>query len=499
MSPLDRCDVEIARCAGEADAGAALGWVDWQAEKLEIQRMEYEKFVARKLAMKQFDGITGDVSGIELMPFQRDLTSWALRKGRAALFADTGLGKTRMQLAWAREASTHGRVLILAPLSVAKQTADEGAKIGVHVNICRDGADVVDGINITNYDRLHRFDDIDFAAVVLDESSCIKHQNSKTFQVLCERFASTPYRLCATATPSPNDYTELGSHAEFLGICSRAEMLSEYFCHDGGETSTWRLKGHARGLFWQFVSSWGALVRKPSDLGYVDGGYDLPPLNVHEHIIAADEGDAAAMGMLFVTPAQDLMERRQARRASLSKRVAQCAEMVSAGGSWIVWCELNDEGEELRRAIPDSVEVRGADDIDTKEKRLDDFSEGRTRVLISKPSIAGFGLNWQHVQNMAFVGVNDSFESYYQAVRRCWRFGQKLPVNVHVFASEIEGDVLANLKRKEADSIRMSEELSAETRAAVMAEVRGGRRLTNTYQPKMKMEIPTWLTSSISA
>jgi hypothetical protein len=467
---------------------------------MEIERMKYEQFVARKLAMKVFDGIDGDVSNIDLMPFQRDLTRWALRKGRAALFADTGLGKTRMQLAWAREAARHGRVLILAPLSVSKQTVGEGNRIGVDVTICRSAEDLRDGINITNYERLHKFDDEAFAAVVLDESSCIKHQSSKTFQVLCERFKDTPYRLCATATPSPNDYTELGSHAEFLGICSRAEMLSEYFCHDGGETSTWRLKGHARGLFWQFVSSWGALVRKPSDLGYSDDGYDLPPLNTFEHVIPADEGDAAAMGMLFVAPAEGLLEQRQARRASLGKRAARAAEQIQRdAGKWVVWCDLNDEADELKRLLPKAVEIRGSETLDTKERKLDEFADGKIEVLITKLSIAGFGSNWQHVQNQAHVGISNSWESYYQGVRRCWRFGQKMPVNIHIFTSELEGNVLDNLKRKEADAIRMSNELSAETRAAVMAEVRGGRRLSNNYKPSKKMEIPTWLTSSISA
>lgn len=458
--------------------------------------MKYEEFVASKLVAVAPTGIdaTQDLGGYDLMPHQTDLTAWALRRGRAAIFADTGLGKTRMQLAWADRvhAETDCDVLILAPLAVAAQTVAEGAAIGVPVTLCRDAADVSRGINITNYDRLHKFDPSRFDAVVLDESSCIKHHDTKTLARLLEAFADTRFKLCATATPAPNDWTELGTHAEFLGVCTRAEMLAEYFVHDGGETQVWRLKGHAREQFWRWVSGWGAMVRKPSDLGHDDSAYQLPPLTVLEHTVA---GAPHEVGMLFAMEAQTLSERRDARRGSIDARVAECAATVNAETSepWVIWCDLNAEADALRAAIPDAVEIRGPDDADVKEQRLADFSAGRIRVLISKPSICGWGLNWQHCARMAFVGVTDSFEAYYQAVRRCWRFGQTRDMQVHIFASELEGSVVANLRRKESDALAMAESLSAETRDAVRAEVRGQTRHFNHYMPTSPITAPAWL------
>ena len=457
----------------------------------------YQTFVAGKLQRTPPTGILGaKVEAPYLMPFQRDLTSWALRRGRAAIFADTGLGKTRMEIEWARVVAAHtGRpVLILTPLAVAAQTAAEGAKIGVEVTICREGADVRSGVNVANYERLHKFDAAAFGGVVLDESSCIKHHDTKTLKVLMEAFAGTAFRLCATATPSPNDYTELGTHAEFLGVCSRTEMLSEYFCHDGGDTSTWRLKGHARGLFWRFVATWGAMIRRPSDLGYSDDGYKLPPLTVHHHVIPAEKDEAEKAGLLFVREASTLSERRTARKASMGGRVKACLDRVNlSGDAWVVWCDLNAESDALADGIAGAVEVSGADSIDEKESRLRMFGEGRARVIVSKPSICGWGLNWQHAHRMAFVGVTDSWEAYYQAVRRCYRFGQTREVEVHIFTSELEGAVAANLKRKESDAMKMAEELSRETRAAVRDEVLGQKRITNDYAPARRMEVPSWL------
>lgn len=416
--------------------------------------MDYAAYVSQKLTRVPPTGIAEGFSvPVSLFPHQSALTAWAIRRGRAAIFADTGLGKSRMQLAWADAVYRHTKrpVLILAPLAVAAQTVAEGTDIGINVRHVRDGAEVDHGISITNYDRLHRFDPERFGAVVLDESSCIKHHDAKTLRTLLDAFRDTPFKLCATATPAPNDWTELGTHAEFLGICTRQEMLAEFFTHDGGDTSVWRLKGHARQIFWRWVCSWGALVRRPSDLGFDDSAYLLPPLHLHEHTV---ETETAHSGMLFAVEAQTLSERRAARRESISDRVADCASIVNADRQpWVVWCDLNAEGDALRAAIPDAVEIRGADDADEKERRLADFAAGRIRVLVTKPSIAGFGLNWQHCARMAFVGVTDSFESYYQAVRRCWRFGQKRDVHVHVFASSAEGAIVANLKRKERDAM----------------------------------------------
>lgn len=459
--------------------------------------MSYQDFIADKTVLAMPTGLKSYGSlPSGLLPHQVDLTKWALRRGRAAIFADTGLGKSFMEIAWANAIHTAtGRdVLILAPLAVAAQTVSEGVKFGVKVNHARDGADVVPGINVTNYDRLHRFDPSAFGAVVLDESSCIKHHTSKTFDTLVEAFSSCPYRLCATATPAPNDWTELGTHAEFLGICTRSEMLAEYFVHDGGETQTWRLKGHARGAFWQWVSSWGALVRKPSDLGHDDGLYNLPPLTVTEHIVDADGSALVTDGMLFALEASSLSERRAARKASLDERVAACAAIANADKQpWIVWGELNAETDALTKAIDGAVEIRGSDDTEVKEQRLADFAAGKIRVLVTKPSIAGWGLNWQHCARMAFVGVTDSFESYYQATRRCWRFGQEREVHVHIFSSNLEGAVLANLKRKESDAAAMSEALSAETNSAVRAQVVGQERTTNIHVAPHRVVTPAWL------
>ena len=455
----------------------------------------YTDYVQRKLSRVPPTGIGGDLKvPAGLFPHQAALTRWALRRGRAAIFADTGLGKSRMQLSWADAVREHtGQpVLILAPLAVAQQTVGEAREIGIEARQCRDGSETDGaGIVVTNYDRLHRFNPAQFGAVVLDESSCIKHHDTKTLKTLLGAFRDTPFKLCATATPAPNDWTELGTHAEFLGICTRQEMLAEYFTHDGGDTSVWRLKGHARQVFWRWVSSWGAMVRKPSDLGFDDSAYALPALHLHEHTV---ETEMPANGMLFASEAQSLSERRDARRMSIDDRVNDCASIVNADTQpWVVWCELNAEGDALRKAIPDAVEIRGSDTPDEKELKLADFSAGRTRVLISKASITGFGLNWQHCARMAFVGVTDSFESYYQAVRRCWRFGQKRDVHVHVFASSAEGAVVANLKRKERDALAMAESLSAETRDAVMAEVTGLTRHTNTYNADRRVTVPAFL------
>lgn len=455
--------------------------------------MSYSDFIGAKLASSAPTGINGWNDFPPMFPFQRALASWAIQRGRAAVFADTGLGKTRIQLAWADAVTrvTGKPVLILAPLAVAQQTKQEGEGIGITVDHLRAQVGMVSGVVITNYERLHRFNPVDFVGVVLDESSIIKHHDAKTLQVLLESFRDTPFKLCATATPAPNDWTELGTHAEFLGICSRAEMLAEFFCHDGGETQVWRLKGHARHLFWKWVCQWGALVRKPSDLGFDDSAYLLPPVNVHEHAV---DSEMTAEGKLFAIEAQTLSERRGARKASITARVNACADIVNTDHQpWIVWCDLNAEADALCEAIPGSVEIRGPDDPDEKERRLADFAAGNIRVLITKPSIAGFGLNWQHCARMAFVGVTDSFEAYYQAVRRCWRFGQTRPVHVHVFASKYEGAVVSNLRRKERDALAMSESLSAETRDAVMVAVTGSVRQTNEYAAVNAVRVPSFL------
>ena len=453
----------------------------------------YRAFIAAKTTQARFGGVDpGPIAALPLFPHQSAIAAWALRKGRAAIFADTGLGKTRMQLAWAHtvQAATGGDVLILAPLAVADQTRAEGAAIGIPVHHAR--TDLIPGINVTNYERMHLFAGRQFAGVVLDESSRIKHHDSKTLADLMVQFADTPYRLCATATPAPNDWTELGTHAEFLGVCSRSEMLAEYFVHDGGDTSVWRLKGHARADFWRFVSGWGALVRSPADLGFDASAYDLPPLRTHQ--VDVDSDSDAADGMLFALEASTLSERRRAKRDSLVHRVRACSARVNATpGPWVIWTELNAEGDAITAAIPDAVEIRGSDAPDAKERNLIAFARGDIRVLVSKPSIAGWGLNWQHCHQIAFLGATDSFEGFYQAIRRCWRFGQTSPVDVYLYVGAMEGAVLRNLLAKGEAARAMSEALAQETAEAVRGELFGQQRVRNAYEPRAAVKIPSFL------
>jgi hypothetical protein len=454
----------------------------------------YKKFIRTKSNQTRFDGIHLKPERYNLFPHQYDLTAWALRRGRAAIFADTGLGKTRMEIAWADKVhqSTLGQVLMLAPLAVAAQTVQEGIAIGVDITHARESYDIKPGINITNYDRLHKFDTSQFVGVVLDESSIIKHFNSKTLKMLLDKFNDTPYKLCATATPAPNDWTELGNHAEFLGVRSRSEMLAEFFTHDGGETQIWRLKGHARAEFWKWLSSWGAVIRSPADLGHDAKEYDLPPLTVTQHTI--DMEHDLSSGSLFAIDAQTLTERRNARRESLVDRVRACAEVVNQSDQkWLIWCDLNAEGDALASAIRDAVQISGSDDNDFKEREMLKFASGKTRVLVSKPSICGFGMNFQVCHNMAFVGVTDSYEAYYQAIRRCWRFGQRHPVHVHVFVSSNEGAVVRNLERKGKIAHEMADAMSLETIQSVKSMVLGNTKEQNEYHPNKPVQLPQFL------
>lgn len=415
--------------------------------------MNYEAFLATKAVVAPPDGIDApDDINPQLFDFQRDIVRWALRRGRAALFADCGMGKTPMQLEWARHIP--GRVLILAPLAVTQQTRAEGEKFGIPVTVARDQSEAGQGITVTNYEMLGHFDADQFTGVVLDESSILKAYDGKTRTQIIETFSSTPYRLACTATPAPNDFMELGNHAEFLGVMSRVEMLSMFFVHDGGETQKWRIKGHAEADFWRWLCSWAVMITKPSDLGYEDGGFKLPPLSYQQHTV---ESSASDTGTLFNLPAQTLPERIRARKTTVADRVARAAEIVNASTEpWVIWCNLNDEGDRLEAAIHDAVQVTGSMAPDAKEDRLLSFSRGEFRVMVTKPKIAGFGMNWQHCPNVMFVGLSDSWEQYYQAVRRCWRFGQENDVHVHIVTADIEGEVVANIKRKERDAAKMA-------------------------------------------
>jgi hypothetical protein len=418
------------------------------------RKVDYADFLERKRSGAHDAGFDADDLHDELYPFQRDIVEFAARKGRSAVFADCGLGKTPMQLEWARLVTEHtGRgVLILAPLAVAAQTEREGAKFGIAVKHAREVRDA-DWITVTNYERLGRFADLPWAGVVLDESSILKAFDGKTREALTGWASEIPFRLCATATPSPNDYEELGGHSEFLGVLNRRQMLAEFFVNDGISAAHWRLKGHAQALYWRWIRSWASALRSPADMGYEADGFALPPLDVD--VITVD-ADAVSEDRLFAVPVSTMQERRQARRESLPQRVSLAAEIVNAyDGPCVVWCDLNSESEALARAIPDAVEVRGSDSPDEKEARLLAFTLGDARVLVTKPRIGGWGLNWQHCARMVFVGLSDSYESYYQAVRRCWRFGQTRPVEVTIIASNREQAVLENVRRKDQQAQEM--------------------------------------------
>ena len=428
--------------------------------------------------------------------WQKDIVCWALKKGRAALFEDCGLGKTLQQLEWAQSVCnyTERPVLIVAPLAVAEQTRREGEKFGYQVSVCRTQNDVLDGINITNYEMLSHFDASKFTGVVLDESSILKNFTSKTRTQIIEMFHDTPYKLSCTATPSPNDYMELGNQAEFLGVMSRTEMLATYFIHDGSNTSKWRLKGHAEDRFWSWVAEWAVVLTSPADLGYSGEGYNLPQLNTVEHLV--EPGTKAMDGnlTLFTKTAQTLSERREARRNSLDERCEEAAEIVKTdAGQWLVWCDLNDESSKLKSLIPGAVEIRGSDTPQDKSDRLRGFTDGSIRVLVTKPSIAGFGLNWQGCHNMIFVGLSDSYEMMYQAIRRCYRFGQANTVNVHIVTSTAEGAVRENIERKERQRADMTAEMVRHTKEILRKEIRGTTRDVIEYNPQVEMKIPAWL------
>jgi hypothetical protein len=430
-----------------------------------------------------------------LFPFQRDILRWALRRGRAAVFAGTGLGKTLMEIAWAEKVAAHtGKpVLIFTPLAVAPQFVDEAAKFGLHVTRANDRADIGQGVYVTNYDKLARFDLSVFGGVVLDESSILKAYDGKTRSALIEQCQIIPFRLAATATPAPNDFMELGNHAEFLGVMSYVEMLAMFFVHDGGDTAKWRLKGHGASEFWRWMCSWAVMLTKPSDLGYSNDGYDLPPLLTHQHTVAVEYRASMETGLLFPVEARTMQERIGARRGTIDERVAAAAEIINGNDRrWFAWCNLNAESEALAKAIPGAVEIRGSDDDSKRERALAGFKDGSVRVIVSKPSIAAWGLNLQHCCDTAFVGLSDSFEQVFQAVRRFWRFGQTQPVNVHFIASEIEGAVVSNIRRKEADAEKMIAEMVAHTADLSAANIRSSTREKADYRPK-RVRLPSFM------
>ncbi|WP_284076326.1 DNA methyltransferase [Herbaspirillum aquaticum] len=444
--------------------------------------LTYEQFLASKQLAAIPCGFHVPVEEVsaDLFDFQSVIVQWALRKGRAAIFADTGLGKTGMQLVWAQHVADHtdGDVLILAPLCVAHQTVNEGRKFNVSVNYCRDQAGVLPGVNITNYEMLSKFDLSKFSGIVLDESSILKNATGATRNSIIEAAASVPYRLSCTATPSPNDFMELGNQVEFLGLMKMQEMLAMFFTHDGGETSKWILKGHGKSRFWEWMASWAVCIKNPSDIGYDGARYVLPPLEITGHVV-----ESVPVDDLFAKPATGLMERNQARKESIEERVAKIAEIVNASSEqWVIWCHRNEESEKLVSLIPDAKDVKGADSVEQKEETIDAFTAGTLRVLVTKPSIAGFGMNWQHCNHTAFVGLSDSWEQYYQSIRRFYRFGQKRTVHVHIVSAESEGAVVENIKRKDAQNAEMADQMVSHMRQMMQKEIFGSAIEKADYQ-----------------
>ena len=449
--------------------------------------MEYEDFVRSKRRAEVATGHMPNELNEHLFDFQHAIVSWAVRRGRAAIFADTGLGKTLMQLSWADEVASHtgGMVLILAPLAVSEQTIEQGKTFGIEVNRVPHGETPnAPGIWITNYERMDVIDFSELHGIVLDESSILKSHSGKTRTAIIESSQMVPYRLSCTATPSPNDFDELGNQCEFLGVMTRTEMLATYFVNDTGDTGTWRLKGWGQSRFWEWMGTWSVVLRNPSDIGFDGSRYILPTPEYIEHVVETE----TLGGELFARPALSMLERRQAQRQSIEDRCKALAEVVNSEPNepWLIWCHLNDEADLLQSLIVGSVNVQGSDSAEVKTKNMMDFTHGNLRVLISKPKICGFGMNWQHCARMAFVGLDDSFEKFYQAVRRCYRFGQKRNVKVHIFTAENEGQILANIKRKEKLHHEMSENMIEHMKDIMNNELKGQENIVDEYREDTK-------------
>lgn len=450
--------------------------------------MNYEDFLKSKRFVLESSGFDIDKSELNpmLYEFQKDIVRWALKKGKACIFADCGLGKTPMQLSWVHQVCTHagGMVLILAPLAVADQTKREAEKFGYTAKVVESQSECISGINITNYEKMDKFVANEFVGVVLDESSILKSYSGKVRTAIIQNFHSVPYKLACTATPAPNDYMEIGNHSEFCGVMTRSEMLSMFFVHDGGQTSKWRLKGHATDVFWQWLATFSVFVDNPANIGYQVSGYDLPKLNINEIIVDGNEP---------IKESLTLTERREARKESLELRCKKAAKLVnSSNEKWLVWCDLNDESARLSELISESVEVKGSDKSEYKSNSMLAFSDGTVKCLITKPKIAGFGMNWQNCHNMIFTGLSDSYEQYYQAVRRCWRFGQEKPVNVYIIISAKEGCVKENIERKQCDFQKMQSEMTELTKEITKKELKSTCRISTPYEPTKEMKLPDW-------
>ena len=453
--------------------------------------MQYDDFLNAKSQK-------ADAAGFEpiwipdfLKDFQKSLVEWALLSGRSAILADCGLGKTPMQLVWADNVvqKTNGRILIAAPLAVSQQIIREAEKFGIEATRCIDGKPSP-GINVTNYEKLHLFNANDFVGMVCDESSILKSFNGARKQEITDFMRKMQYRLLATATAAPNDFTELGTSSEALGYLGHVDMLNRFFKNDlnnsaqgrmRGEVIKWRLKGHAELPFWRWVCSWARAVRKPSDLGFDDTEFTLPPLLMHEHLV---EANSIAEGYLFSLPAVGLKEQREERRRTIEERCERLAALTNTGKPVLVWCHLNDEGDALEKLIPDAIQVSGKDSDEAKEEKLLSFANGKSRVLITKHKIGAWGLNFQHCNHVVEF-PSHSFEQHYQGIRRCWRFGQKRPVTVDIVTTEGERGVLKNLQRKSAQAEEMF--------ANLVAEMNSSMAISRASSFSKTINLPAWV------
>jgi len=467
-----------------------------QTETADGNGSAYADFLGSKTHEGADHGFDADFMPSAAFDFQQSLIEWSVKKGRAAIFADCGLGKTVMELAWAENIvrKTGGNVLILTCIAVAAQMVEEAEKFDIPARRSNDGT-AHTGITITNYEKLHMFNPTDFAGVVCDESSILKNYSGARKSEITQFMRKRPYRLLATATAAPNDYHELGTSSEALGYLGYMDMLNKFFKNDlnnsasgrfAGEVIKWRLKGHAETPFWRWVCSWARAIRKPSDLGFGDGRFDLPPIIEREHIV---QTKTLADGALFALPAHGLIEQREERRRSIQERCERAAAIANATTEPVIlWGHLNDETDLLQKLIPGSVQVRGGDSDEAKEDRLLGFAKGKYRVLVTKPKIGAWGLNYQHCAKVVYF-PSHSFEQYYQSIRRCWRFGQERTVEVDVVASEGEVGILANLQRKARQSEEMFANLIQEMNAA-----QGIDRKIDTGS----ITLPSWLTGEIS-
>jgi DNA modification methylase len=451
---------------------------------------DYAEFLADKVPVPPKSGIEASDIHPSLTPFHAAIVKWAVRRGRCAIFADTGLWKTSMQIEWCRQVARDGRGLIIAPLGVNPQTVLLGAnKLDAEIRQVSCSAEIGErGLFITNYEKLHRFDPRELHAVALDESSILKSITGATRNKLVADWTCVPYRLCCTATPAPNDQEELANHAEFLGIMTRREMLSTFFVHD---EQHWRVKGHAKEAFYRWMASWACYVRRPSDLGFPDDGFTLPRLSVEQ--VSTETIHRPDRGKLFPGLAPGIQGRLTARRNSQTERIERTVELInSRPGKWLVWCGLNSEGQKLSRQLGDqAVLIEGPDKPEVKIERERAWREGDVRVLITKQKIFGFGMNWQHCHQMVCLGLSDSWEQYYQGIRRCWRYGQKHDVEVFIVVSDAEGDVVDNVRRKEEEAQATAREVIACMSEWEKAEIVGRGAVIEKYETEEESE-PGW-------